>query len=682
MRKLLISLLFIVLITSVVTAEIIVEQQPAEVYNLGDAAAIPITIKALGDLSGSFEMDLLCNGNELNFYKNGISLSYGEEIKLVPAPSLVLTTDIIGQIKGKCKIRASLGNEISLTNEFSISDLLTISVSEKKTDLLPASSFLVEGSAMKENGKDVEGFIDLEIIVQAGVNKTETLSYMGSVNNGYFSVNVSLPEDAKAGNHLLKLSVYEKDLNGEITNKGFSDYHINIAQVPTSLEIFLENHLVEPGTDLEVKAILHDQTGEKIDSTAIITIKNEKDKILEQTDQKTDEILSYPVPYNQPPTEWTIVAVSNKLDSEMRFNITEKEEVKVFLLNKTVVITNMGNVPYCNKTILVKIGNDSLNLDPCLEVEESTKYLLTAPDGEYQVEIIREGESIITESVMLTGNAIDAKEKGRNYLSVIRSPAVWIFLILILGVIAFILFKKGYKRTFIGGFKKKGTAAPKKGTEKKKISLGLKKPLISITNKSELSLSIKGNKQDASVVCLRLKNYKDLEDGKGHVSETLQKIIHLSESLKAAVYQNQENLFFILAPTRTKTFKNEKSALHLSQKIQKMLDGHNKLFKQHVNYGVSINYGEMIAKDEPSSLKFMPMKGLMTTAKKVAGLSNNKVLLSEEMNSRFGGDVKTQKHTRKNTAVFEVKEIIDRSEHAAFLSNFLSKLEKDKKKKK
>ena len=673
-------MLFIVLFASAVSAEIIVEQQPAEIYNLGDLVSVPITIKALGDISGSFEMDLICTGSELNFYKNGINLPYGEEIKLAPAPSLVLTTDIIGDRKGDCKIRAKLGEEISLTNEFSISDSLRIAIIDKETNFAPGTSFSVEGEAIKESGKAVEGFVDLEIVIELGVNKTETLAYKGSVNGGFFAINVTLPEDTKAGNHLLKIKAYEKDFNGEITNRGFTDYSVHISQVPTSLEIFLENTVIEPGTNLAVKAILHDQTGENIEAIAIITIKNEKDKILEQTDKNTDEFLEYEIPYNQPPTQWTLVAVSHKLDSQLKFNISEKQEVKVFLVNKTVVATNMGNVPYCNKTILIKIGNDSLNLEPCLEVDETKKYLLTAPDGEYEVEIIKEGESIISENILLTGNAISAKETGRSVLSIVRLPAVWIFLILILGVIAVIIFKKGYKRSFIGGYlKKKGNPSTQLEKPAKKISFG-KKPFISITNKGELSLSIKGNKQDASVVCLNLKNYKEYQDGKGNVSETLQKIVHLAEAAKVFIYQNQENLFFIFAPVKTKTFKNEKPALKLAQKIKEILDSHNKLFKQKMNYGVALNYGEIVAKDADNTLKFAPMKNLMTVAKKVAGLSKEKVLLSEDGNTRFGGDVKTQKHTLQNTTVHEVKELIDRSEHAAFISTFLHKLEKEKKK--
>ena len=65
---------FIILLTSFISAEIIINQQPKEVYNLGDTISIPVTIKAQSDISGSFQMNLLCNGRDINFYKNGIKL--------------------------------------------------------------------------------------------------------------------------------------------------------------------------------------------------------------------------------------------------------------------------------------------------------------------------------------------------------------------------------------------------------------------------------------------------------------------------------------------------------------------------------------------------------------------------------------------------------------------------------
>ena len=60
------------------------------------------------------------------------------------------------------------------------------------------------------------------------------------------------------------------------------------------LKVF-EDEEILPGTFLEVKAVLHDQTGDEINSTVFITIKNSDDKILEQKEINTDELFDYSI---------------------------------------------------------------------------------------------------------------------------------------------------------------------------------------------------------------------------------------------------------------------------------------------------------------------------------------------------------------------------------------------------
>ena len=145
-----------------------------------------------------------------------------------------------------------------------------------------------------------------------------------------------MPKEAKAGIYILNLEVYEKDPLGEITNKGFANINIQVNQIPTSLEIVFENQEVTPGENLKFKSILHDQTGEKINSSVIMSIKNEDNKILEQIEKQTGEFLEFSIAYNEPPANWTVVAVSNRIISEMNFKIKEKKDVKIEIINKTI----------------------------------------------------------------------------------------------------------------------------------------------------------------------------------------------------------------------------------------------------------------------------------------------------------------------------------------------------------
>ncbi len=668
MRAIIISLVLGILLVSVVSAgltEIIILQQPNEIYNLEDTIEIPVAIKSTLDISGSFQMDLICSGHSTNFYKNGIKLAYGEEKKM--DTSLVLTKEEINGILGACKIKGIFKDDEVLTNEFTISDVITIDVANTETEFSPDGSMVIKGGAVKANGEDVNGFIGLAMMManSSGIDQLET------INNGFFSINISLPEDMKAGQYLVRLNAYERDFLGETTNHGTIDLNIFIKQVPANLEVQIEDKEVEPGAYLRVKTILHDQTGENIQSNSIISIKNEEGIVLEQIETPTSEYLEYFIPCNYPPAEWVVVAVSNELRGEASFKILENQEIRVNIINKTVDITNVGNVFY-NKSVLVKIGNESLPIHVELDVDESKKYVLSAPDGDYDVAVLTEEGEAANSMVTLTGKSIEIKEASGRTLTLVKYSIVWVFIVAILGFVAFIIFKKGYKKSFFGYIhsrkKEKGNILPLR-----------KKSLINTKNKAEISLSIKGDKQNVSVVCLNVKNLRDIESKKSNAEEVLQKIVDSAEKEKAGIYENQGNLFFIFAPLKTRTFKNENTALQMAQKIKDILEEHNKLAKQKINFGISINFGTIVAKQEQEIMKFMSMGTLITTAKKIASLAHHEILLGEKINDKLKSEIKTEKQKKNKTIVYTIKKVKNTEEHKKFLRSFLNRIEEKKK---
>ena len=678
MRLLLILLLFTLFLFPLISAKIIISQQPEEIYNLGDVISIPMKIVSSGEMLGSLNIDLMCEGEKVN-YKIGIPLlSAGEEYTTNIYIPLIKSE--IGELKGECKVKAYLREDFVMTNEFKISDLILLEIDFQALEFDPGEKLLIKGQATLENNNPVDGFIELSI----AEGNTSILNHFETIENAVFLINVSLPKNIKAGALLLKLNAYEIDANGETTNKGFLDQNIRINQVPTSLEIVFESKEVEPGTYLRAKAVLYDQTGEKILSTSTITIKNRNDKIIKQIEIATDEFFEFPILYNEAPSKWKVVAASNELTSESLFIILKKESIDIDIVNRTLTITNTGNVLY-NKTALIKIDDETLNFDIYLEVDESQKYIITAPNGKYNVKVTA-GDNVISEEVALTGKTIDVKKAPGTIGSLIRYPLIWIFIILILGFIVFIAFRRSHKKTFIGHpsskTKEDKGKRKKEGIKSKLIPLA-KKSLVNSRNKAELSLSIKGDKQNVSVVALNIKNLKEIQSKKGNAEETLQKIVDSAEENKAVTYESNNTLFFILAPTKTRTFKNEKMALKIANKIKETFKNHNKMSKQKINFGISLNYGTIVAKQDKDSFKFMSLGTLMNSAKKISSLAEGDILLSEKMNDVFGSHIKTTKQEKRGIDVYSIKEIRNVEEHKKFIRNFLDRIEsKDKEEKK
>jgi len=219
-----------------------------------------------------------------------------------------------------------------------------------------------------------------------------------------------------------------------------------------------------------------------------------------------------------------------------------------------------------------------------------------------------------------------------------------------------------------------------KGGEEKVLALS-KSSSVNSKNKAELSLSIKGGKQNITMVSLKIKNLKELHSKDGNAKETLQKAVDLAEGSKAATYENNDNIFFLLAPTITRTFSNEKNSLKIASKIKSLLDHHNKMFKQKIDFGISLTQGAIVAKKDSGVLKFMTLGTLMNSSKRLSSASKGEIVLDEKVNSKLRSHLRTRKHESGNSNFYSITEIKNVEQHEKFLKNFLHKLEKSEKKK-
>ncbi|MDD5012366.1 MAG: hypothetical protein PHQ66_01830 [Candidatus Nanoarchaeia archaeon] len=676
MKGVIIFLALVISLISFISAEMIFIEPLTASYNLGDSVFVPVTIKVVNEVSGIFAMDLICNNTEIRFYTTGVKLSQGEEITLVD-PNLVLIRGIIGNNKGECKIKAVLGSEYVLTNSFRISDKLLVSGTLERTEFDAGEGVLVTGKVTKETGEISNGFIEAAVLT-GDSNSTLQTTQIGTVSDGKFSLNLSLPAGLKAQDYLIEIKAYEKDSEGIITNNGAAQYSIHVKQVPTNLELILENEEIMPGTSVKINSILHDQTGEPINSTAVLTIGDSEGTIVEQKDIVVGELFEFPIKSDQPPAEWIIQAESNGLIAEEKFRIKENMEIDIQVINKTVVVTNIGNVFY-NKTVLVQVGDSPLNIQVELPVGESKKYVVKAPNGDYNVRI-SEGDKEVSEMMSLTGKTVGIEEA-----SIFSGVNVfWFFLILILGLIAFMYFTKLYKKPFFGRMVQSSKSLFRKLFHRREKREKFKsmavgddfKMIPKMGNRAELSLSIKeGDKQEASIVGVRIKDLREIQSRRSRVSETIEKIIDTAEDKRAVVCENQDYLLFILAPARTRTPKNEKTALDLAEKIKSLLEEHNRMFNQKIDFGISLNYGAIIGKQEGDMFKFMSVGSLVTASKKIAHISEGEILLSDKINDLLRLYTRTEKKIRDGIPVFSIKEIKKETDDATkkFISKFMER---------
>jgi hypothetical protein len=661
-KEALIILFLTIFLVQFVSADIIFNEPVESAYNLGENIPLPVTIKAVNAFSGVFQIDLICNGTAINFYKETLHLTAGEE--KTRDPSLVLIKNVIGNENGLCKVKAIFGSEYKLSSEFKISDILNIETKLEKTDFAPKETIRITGKVTKETGAGSNGFIEAEM-----VSDGKNISQQGTVSGGSFELNLALPKDLAAGNYEILIRASEKDSNNMATNKGENKIAITINQIPSNLELLMENSSIMPGNAVSFTTILHDQSGKSIPSMVIVTIKNSNNKIIEQKEIQTEESFSYDIKKDQAPETWKIFAVSSKLTAEREFKINEKEEINVQIVNKTITVKNTGNVAY-NKTILVRVGDNPVNIEVKLKVGESKKYVLNAPDGDYDVSITTNGIDELIRKVSLTGRTVEIKEAGVSSIAVFG----WSFLILLLGSVLVFAFKKVYQKPF--SLKMFLGLDKPKNSKKKFKEFGVENNVMNekTGSKAELSLSIKGEKQNASLICIKLKNLKELKSKHGSAADTIEKLASLAEKNKGVIYENQDYLFFIFAPAKTKTFRNEKTAFDAADKMQSILEEHNRSFNQKIAFGMALNSGTIIAKTEPDSFKFMSLGNLITSSRKIASLAVSEILLSREINDSLRLLAKTEKEIREGLPVYKIKAVKRENEEAKkFIDKFMGR---------
>tara|TARA_Y100000310_G_scaffold61798_2_gene57042 strand:- start:1347 stop:3572 length:2226 start_codon:yes stop_codon:yes gene_type:complete len=530
--------------------------------------------------------------------------------------------------------------------------------------------------------------------------------YSGRVEAGEFSITIELAEDVPSRDYTLEVLVYEQDSNNVKTSEGIGRANLRVSQVLTNIDIALSEQSVDPGADFNFKPMLIDQSGVNIDEEVSVVIRNSRAERIFERIVKSEETISPNFPGNMSKGYYEIEASKSEMSFIKKFYINEKAVVSFELVNGTLIVTNIGNVRY-DQDIEVELNGKPFVKKVDLRVGESQEFKLTGSGEEYSVRV-SDGETEYSPgNVVLTGNAIGVKSLGRGLGNAFSNPIVWIFIIIILGGLILFIFKnvlkkKSFAYPFKGRFKKKikdlrvipreSKLESKEGVSKKeeekseksqeskkdeggKGSKELEVPEgLNAPNKAEQVLVLRGQKNKATVLVLKIKN-KLTKVAK----QSLERAIEPIYEKKGAVYEQGDFIYVIYSPLMTKSFKNEVEAAKAGEKIKLVLQEHNKKFKDKIEFGLAINSGQIINKVEDKKLKFTALGNLISGAKRLADSSNEQILVTKEAYEKGISEIKAEKKEIKGTEVYEVRNVIDKEKNAKFIGDFLKRIGGEKK---
>jgi len=664
-REALIALILMSLfLINFVSADIFLVSQPKEVYNYGDYLEV---ILGSDGSDGKTTIDLVCGQGSMNIYSQYLHLE--TEIPI----TFPFSSNFLKGLTGECYLSMDFEGNIKKSSTFLITNKMNVDVKFNREDFFTNENISFTGTASKANKQPVNG------AAKINVNKIDLESIV-PVEDGKFSGYILFPEDTKSGEYNMEVYVYETkdDQTTNFDNKTFS---LTVLQMPTSLEISSLDG-VDPGSEMTYSAMLYDQAHDSMEGFPVaINIYDVNSQIIKSILPKTGESSKLIIPKNAPYGQWNMTAESEKIAVNKVFYVRENKEAEFEITNRTLIIRNVGNVPY-DKIIQITIGNTTKIQHLNLSTAGSLLLELSAPDGIYDVEV-NDGDVKANAKVSLTGNAVDVRSPYDNSALGFMSKGffAWVFVFIVLGVFIFIFVMKVYKKKsvlFFDGSLPKRKEEGKGGVVKLSSPTGPGTPynkhqIEYVSSEALPSLVLDGEKQDSSVITLKVRNYEQLKSNRSNAASAIEEAVKEISENRGKIYRKDDSIVGIFAPVITKKFDNEVSAVKVAKKISELLNEHNKRYAHKIDFGIGVNNCHIIASKDRGKLLFTPVNNSISGVRTIADLAKNDFLLGEAIHKKLGAKVKTAPHSHKGLKTYAVLDIVERKTDDAFIRGFLDR---------
>ncbi len=659
---------------SAVSADVIIGQIDS-FYHLGDKLNVSVTVSPLTNNQDFLSVKMICvsfgnNVTSENFTIDSNSTGYQQsEMEIFRVPmnpksgesetkdfSLKLDKMLIGDLRGLCSLRANYGAEEANSAEFEISNKLDVTSDISGVSFNPLDSFSIRGTAYRQKGGSANGFVDVKV-----VERNMTLG--GIVSDGLYEVNFSVPNDMKSGDYNVNIWVYEKDSNGDVINEGFSDESFNVKQVIKKLELNIDSQSVVPGNEFKFTPSLYDQVGDLISDDIIVDVYTPDNSVFLEKLFKAGQEQSIKIDSNYTSGYWNIEARVGDIKTNKLFLVEDLEIASFVLENNTLVIKNIGNVRYA-KPVEIMIGGKSEVRELDLGLGEEKRFKLSAPDGNYDIEVNDGSTPQNLGNTFLTGNAIRVGDLGligtiQDKLYII----IWFIVFVILGIIALFVYRRFVKGRMLNPAHKMIT--PVRVDSEKSGEIG-----------SGQSLDA-GRREECAVATLKIRNMRNIESMSN--DPRLSVIDHAllrAKEAGAKIYVSGDNRIIIFAPVMTKQADNNNLAIRTAKYMGSVFNAYNSKTDRKIDFGIGVNTGEMIIERKDGKFAFTAVGNTIQLAKRVAESSKGDVLISKTARDKVAGKVKTQKDSQSDFF------IVLRTGDDTRKNEFIDKMQKRKEEKK
>jgi len=691
--------LALLLLLQFVSAEMLISQ-PSGIYNLGDNFNVSVTIIPQNSATDRFSTSLVCGDSTDEIYMSKMATVYGV--------NRVISFEVFfdNTLSGNCYIKAEYGLDVVTSQSFEVSDYVKVSFQTDSALVEPGKEIKVTGRAVKANGNDMNGFVDLRL------DGTDLVSQQ-IVADGKFSGSFIIPANIAAGNYILSANAYETSSNS-MTNTGNASAIVKVKAIPTGADIALSAQDLTPGDSLTYSVVLYDQTNQPIPSQemSVELYDNDKNLIFKKL-IKSGESSTLLITSNFTPGNWVLDAKGAGLETTRSFGVNELQNASYEVVNGTLIITNTGNVPY-DKPIQVNIGGESDVKDISLDVGESREFRLLAPDGDYPVEIVQGDNTYALGTSFLTGNAIAVEDVQGLFTTSKYSAGIWLAIIIILIFIAMKYYRKIREshgpRIFNSPSEKYGLpqSRPKPLNSNSGEPVPLVKNVLDMprnrerTERREFNRDVErreferpryneqrrenevvkmereeeqeekpvqrklntynppamvmrkagpgvehGQREEAALVAVKIRNMLEINDSDSNAKESVIKVDRIFEESGAKVLRDRNSILAIFSTHRFAEQAYAK-AIELAKTVEMVLLDHNRKYVHKVAFGVSIHSGELITEHVGNDFKYTSVGNAIPLTKGLAERAQSEVAVSEAAVTKVRSFVKLQKVQNDN----------------------------------
>jgi len=629
-----------------VSAEITISS-PEPFYSKGNL--FDTTIKVTNHLKKTSDFltaNLICEGQEVELFKSALLMQPNEEKEVTI--STIFGNFLVGELEGSCFVRAAFGDQIADGTSFELSSEIDVVLEIEGIVFSPGDTVYVFGVATKKDGSPLDGFIEFSV---SGLE----FSSVGTIANGVFDFNFTIPFDAPAGDYTIEVLAYEKDESGGILNQGTAVDTIKVKSVVKEIEIALESQTVTPKNDLVFTLSVLDQSKVSADFDVPVIFYGPNGEVYNKKLVKTGGSVALFIESNFTPGYWRVEATVEGITESRNFFVEEYEELSFELEDQILTLANLGNTPY-NGPVEISIGEIS-EIKELIELPVGSfkQYKLLAPDGEYEIQAGDGKSSAELGKTFLTGNAISVEDIGGifgNNLGIL----VTIIVILIISVVGLYIYRK---------------------ISKNRVPAKSGNSLVPYSKKEELqeksdqlsTVIDDGEKQESSLITLKIKNQDALQNQ--FAAKALDSALWKAKEAKAKVYVNGDFRIIVFAPKLTGERDNTLKAIRTAQTMERILNDYNRRSQEKMQFGIGVNVGDLIVGTKEGRFKFMSTDNTIATTKNIAQVATNETLLSEKLHRLTAGKVKTEKLPDKS--VWKMKRVTDRSDQEGYINTLRKK---------